>query len=312
MGFCKTSPARAREGRQAAFEGARDSAPQPALGRRVACSVMMAVAAFSAPVALADAPINFTPHRAVYAVELARGNPTGGVADLTGRLVYELTGSRCESFTQTMRFVTRTTNGEGQIALSDMRSSFEEAGDGRRFSFNSQNFRNKRLSERTEGVATIVNPSDQQLEISLTRPRATSKTFSRDVMFPVTHSFALINAARAGKKLLITDLYDGSDEGLKVFRTTAVIGTKTTQADVLASAPETTQAYDALDGLDAWPVSLSYFEDGTSAQDATPVYELAFVMFENGVSRTLYIDYGTFAIRGRLTRFEVLESDSCE
>jgi len=308
MDFCNTSPARGREGRQRTFE----SACHRALAVLVVCSVTIATASFRAPDAAADAPINFIPHRAVYAVELARGNPTGGVADLTGRLVYELTGSRCDSFTQTMRFVTRTTNGEGQLALSDMRSSFEEAGNGKRFAFNSQNFRNKRLSERTEGVAEIVTPSDQQLKISLTRPRAASKTFSRDVMFPVSHSFALIKAARAGKKLLITDLYDGSDEGLKVFRTTAVIGAEMTQADLLASAPDTAQAIDALEGLAAWPVSLSYFEDETSAQDATPVYELAFVMFENGVSRTLYIDYGTFAIRGRLTRFEVLESDPCE
>ncbi len=56
-----------------------------------------------------------------------------------------------------------------------------------------------------------------------------------------------------------------------------------------------------LDSLKGWPVSIAYFEPGSGKQDALPVYELSFLMFENGVSRKLYIDYGEFALQGELT-----------
>ena len=43
-----------------------------------------------------------------------------------------------------------------------------------------------------------------------------------------------------------------------------------------------------------------------------PVYELAFLMFENGVSRKLYIDYGEFALQGELTEITFHEPSKCE
>ena len=43
-----------------------------------------------------------------------------------------------------------------------------------------------------------------------------------------------------------------------------------------------------------------------------PAYELAFLYFENGVSRRLYIDYGEFAIRGSLKEITFLEPGKCE
>jgi hypothetical protein len=43
-----------------------------------------------------------------------------------------------------------------------------------------------------------------------------------------------------------------------------------------------------------------------------PAYELAFLYFENGVSRRLFIDYGEFAVRGTLQRVEFLELAKCK
>ena len=39
--------------------------------------------------------------------------------------------------------------------------------------------------------------------------------------------------------------------------------------------------------LKSWPISISYYEDGNDKKDALPSYELAFLYFENGVSRRL-------------------------
>ena len=43
-----------------------------------------------------------------------------------------------------------------------------------------------------------------------------------------------------------------------------------------------------------------------------PVYELSFLMFENGVSRKLYIDYGEFALKGELTEITFYEPSKCD
>ncbi len=66
-----------------------------------------------------------------------------------------------------------------------------------------------------------------------------------------------------------------------------------------------------LDELEAWPVSLSYFDQEKEGTDALPSYELAFLFFENGLSRQLLIDYGQFAIRGKLSRLEMLKETAC-
>jgi hypothetical protein len=43
-----------------------------------------------------------------------------------------------------------------------------------------------------------------------------------------------------------------------------------------------------------------------------PVYELAYVMLENGVSKNLYIDYGGFALEGDLREITFLQPSACD
>ena len=63
--------------------------------------------------------------------------------------------------------------------------------------------------------------------------------------------------------------------------------------------------------MKAWPVSLSYFDAASGKADAVPSYELAFLFYENGVSRKLMIDYGEFAIRGQLIDLTMLDKGKC-
>ena len=69
---------------------------------------------------------------------------------------------------------------------------------------------------------------------------------------------------------------------------------------------------DRLDAIQAWPVSIAYFEPRTQGRDALPVYEISFLMFDNGVSRRLRIDYGDFALQGDLTEITFHEPSKCE
>jgi EipB-like len=248
------------------------------------------------------------PHRAVYEITLDRSRGGSGVSDMSGRMVYELKGSECEGYTQTMRFVTRMTNQEGSTVVTDMRSSSTEDASARNFRFSSSQYKDSKLSESTDGGAARSGPSGE-VKVELTRPERKEVELKPNVFFPIQHSIALIAAAEKGDTVFQADLYDGSEKGQKVYATTAYIGRM--RAAGYNKRLSAAKSGERLDGLKAWPVSISYFEPGSDKQDAAPSYELAFLYFENGVSRRLYIDYGEFAIRGSLKEIVFLEPGKC-
>jgi len=260
-------------------------------------ALALVAAALSGPVSAAGGDIVLAPHRAVYEMSLATSRGGSGVTAVTGRMVYELTGSVCEGYTQTMRFVTQMVNQGGNTVLTDLRSSSWEEASGKRFRFNSSQFRDEKATDVTAGDAARANTSGD-VKVELTKPAKKDLSLSSRVYFPVQHSIALLQAASAGKGMFRADLYDGSEKGEKVYDTVSVVG-RLRPSGANRKLPLVKNAQ-VLDTIAAWPVSIGYFEPKSDMQDAVPVYELSFLFFANGVSRKLYIDYGEFAINGVL------------
>jgi hypothetical protein len=253
-------------------------------------------------------PVVLAPHRAVYEIALDQARGGSGVSDMSGRMVYELTGSACDGYTQNMRFVTRMTNQEGISSLTDMRSSSWEDALGKAFRFNSSQYKDAKLSETTLGDAARSEVASEG-KVELTKPAKKDVRLKRNVYFPIQHSIALLAAARSGQTLFEADLYDGSEKGEKTYATTSYIGAMR-PVGYNSKLPQVANA-ERLNTLKSWPVSISYFEGATDKIDSIPVYELAFLYFENGVSRRLYIDYGDFSIRGTLKDITFFEPTKC-
>jgi len=253
--------------------------------------------------------IVLSPHRAVYEMTLAASRGGSGVTAVSGRMVYELTGSACEGYTQNMRFVTQITNQSGTAVLTDLRSSSWEEGKGKRFRFSSSQYRNEKETETIAGDAARPNAADD-VKVQLTKPAKKGLSLASGVYFPVQHSIALLQAAKAGKTTFRADLYDGSEKGEKVYDTVSFIG-RSVPPGGNRKLPQVKNA-EKLDKLVAWPVSIGYFEPGSDRQDAVPVYELTFWFFEDGVSRKLFIDYGEFAITGELKEITFHKPTKCE
>src|SRR5215475_7400318 len=70
-----------------------------------------------------EADIVLVPHRAVYEFSLSKSQAHSTVLAVFGRMVYELTGSPCEGYTEKLRFVTQMTNTDGEQAIADLQSS---------------------------------------------------------------------------------------------------------------------------------------------------------------------------------------------
>ena len=145
--------------------------------------------------------------------------------------------------------------------------------------------------------------------MTLTKPGRKTVTLGRDVVFPTEQMRQVLAAAAAGKHFVAMDVYDGSQTGELVYSTAAVIGARSTAADDYGD--ETLIGKAGFAALPHWPVTVSYFEKGSSKTDDTPAYVNSFVLYSNGIGRKLRIDYGKFALVGHLSHLEMLPAPKC-
>jgi len=269
---------------------------------------MLAAPLHNSSAQVAGGAVQFRPHRAVYDISFDHATPGSGVADMTGRMVYEMTGTSCGEYSQSMRFVTRMTNQEGVAQINDLRTSSIEEIAAHRLKFSSSQYENQKLAETSQGSAGPGNGASFT-EVKLTKPSKKTVKLPPNIYFPIQHSLALVEAARSGHSQFTANLYDGSDRGEKFYETSAVIGPLAQPGSIKMPAKLTNG--EKLEGLSSWPVAIGYFDPGPSKLDALPTYELSFRFYENGVSSRLYIDYGDFAIRGELKELTFLDEGKC-
>lgn len=276
-----------------------------------ACVVLAMSGAFGAPAVAgpANGDIVFAPHRAVYDLSLDGAKSGSGVAAVSGRIVYELSGSPCEGYAQSMRFVTQTFNQEGDVQTTDLRTSSWEEVPAKRLRFSTSTYQNEVPAEQTQGVATRSKASGAAT-VELMRPSEKEVTLAGNIYFPIQHSMAIIEAARAGKIILSANLFDGSETGDKIYVTSTAIG-KQIKAGGGASI-SLTKGTGGLDKVPSWPISVGYFPPADEKGDAVPLYEMSYRFHENGVTSSLRINHGDFAIRGELKELSYSEASSCK
>jgi envelope integrity protein B len=278
------------------------------LGAALLCASLAGPAAWTSARAAGESAL-LTPHRAVYELTLSASRGGAGVSSVAGRMVYDLVGSACEGYTQNMRFVTRMVHQSGSTTVSDLRSTTWEDAVGKRFHFDSSQFRDDKSTEATTGDAARLDAAEG-IKVDLTKPAKRTISLSSGAYFPIQHTMALIHAAKGGKASFRADLYDGSEKGEKVYDTVTALG-RTQAPGGNRKLPEVTGS-ERLNAVQAWPVSIAYFEPRSDSTDALPVYEISFLMYENGVSRKLHIDYGDFALEGDLTEIAFHEPSKCD
>ncbi|MCC2110509.1 MAG: cell envelope integrity EipB family protein [Hyphomicrobiales bacterium] len=250
----------------------------------------------------------FIPHRAVYDLTLGEANDDSGITGLRGRMVFEFTGAVCEGYAVNFRFVTEIADSDGNVQVSDLRSASFEGGAAENYLFTSQTYVGEKLTDETKGNA---ERDDGRTTVSLKMPADKKFSVANRVYFPTEHLIEVIAAALDGKSFLEADVYDGSEAGDKVYPTATVIGRRNTdEADARRNAGEVELLPKDMTAQPRWPVAISYFEPSGSGEQ-TPIYELHFLLYENGVSRRIEMGYGDFSILGRLTNLEILDPPPC-
>lgn len=239
-----------------------------------------------------------TPHRAVYDIALEKASDRSGITSISGRMVYEFDGSKCEGYTVTFRFVSQIDTAD-LSRITDQQTTTYEDPEGQTFDFVTKSYVDQQLDRETKGSArrlegaTIVDvqkPEEAAIELE-------------DSHFPTQHLVELIEKAKAGESFYETSLFDGSEEADRIMTTTVIIGRpempRTQDEEFPAAEAIATQAY--------WPVSIAYFDLSDVEGEEVPEYRIDFKLHENGITRDLVMDYGEFSMKGKLVNLTILD-----
>jgi hypothetical protein len=248
----------------------------------------------------------FLPHQALYDLNLVKSRGSNSINSARGRILYNFSGSACEGYTSEFRQVSEMDSGEGKVTLSDLRSTSWEDGDGKSYRFKIDTRMNDTDSSPVDGVAERTG---DHVTVKLKQPVTKTFTIDGSTVFPTEQIQRIIEAARAGKSVLELQVYDGSDNGEKVYNTLSVIG-QPIPGDRTVASPDPSTASDVMKSMTRWPVTVSYYDHDGNAKDSeqTPVYAMSFELYENGVSRALMLDYNDFVISGAMGKFDVKDS----
>ena len=277
-------------------------------GRKVISSGLVAGLWLSAGGLSAQAErIPLAAHRAIYELALDPNKTTTRVDTARGRIAFEMNGNACDGYSVSLRQVTELDTGEGKQTTSDLRSTTWEGGDAKSFRFKNQNFVNRELRDDVDGTAD--KGVDGGLSVKLAKPKTPPLSIGGPVLLPTEQLTKILERGEAGEHLLEAKVYDGSPDGKKVYETLSVIGGAIAGAsgdleEVVRSGP--------LSSIKRYPVTVSYFDSTEGTGERTPAYTLTFELYENGVSRALKLDYGSFALKGDLKSVEFLKTAPCK
>ena len=187
-------------------------------------TVLFLVVASVGPAVVGSAlagPVRLAPHKVVYDLSLLSSRGMRGVESARGRIAFDLSGNACEGYSLKFRQVTVMEGSEAGSKTSDLRTANFESGDGKTF-----RFRNDSTVEG--GAKTSVDGNAERrpgsLAVRLRVPKRQNLSLDQDAVFPNAQMRDLIAAAQDGRHLMSMKVYDGSDDGLKLYETLAVIG----------------------------------------------------------------------------------------
>ena len=246
-------------------------------------------------------------HRAIYDLSTTRLDSGSGYSSIEGRLAYELTGTACDGWAVTYRIANRYVQAEKGTQVLDTQLTTWESGDGLEMNLSQKQFVEGNLDSE-EKLKVKREKANQEAKGQMSKPKELEFTLPSEALFPSTHQLHLLNAAKKGVTRDSSIVFDGSD-GEKTYKAISFIGKMRAPGSFAPDKDnnETTP----LRSLPSWPVTISYFPTDDDNVEK-PVYQASFNMYENGVSTDLVLDYGSYALKGKLTKLDILKTDACE
>ena len=201
----------------------------------------------------------------------------------------------CESWASRQRFTMTLRNREGTELETGSDYATLESMDGRNLRFSLTHMRQGAVSSRVVGQAELT--ADGSGVARYSEPEVKELPIPAGTLLPNTHTIAALNAARAGQRLLVAPIFDG---------TTADGAQQTTTVLSPWQGPQPVPEAPSLSTLGSSRMRIAFFEpDAEQAGGAsTPSYEVSLRYFENGVADDMIMDFGDFTVRAKLVKLE--------
>jgi EipB-like len=254
---------------------------------RHAAAIVVAVASLGA----GPIPVKLVSNLAVYDVSLDHTSP-GSVAAARGRTAIEFRDV-CTGWQTTQRFIADMLDSGGEVSRTDYIVTAWESKDGRTMRFDTTDSDSGRKPERQKGNAVMGDAGGQ---VALSIPAGKHFALPAGTIFPTAHTIAIIEAARAGERSLKREVFQGGDE-TDLYTAIVTIGPQT------AGKTQRADPKGLLKHVVAWPVLVSYFGDPNAE---TPDYEVASLLYANGVIGSMKLIYRHFTLNAELVKLEPL------
>lgn len=260
------------------------------------------------------------PHRAAYALHLASTKNGSHVSDIVGRMFFSFVDD-CHAWNVEQKTQMRFFYSEGEVSDNTTILVSREEKDGSAYNFHVRRTTDKEEPEILHGSATLVSGADGQksgIAIYLGTDQDRQVPLSANTLFPMQHTLQLLEHARAGKKFFAVDVFDGSDENglneISSFISPAteadnMIQKASTQTHEKTDASSASLLDNPLLKVAAWPVRMAFF--APKSETDSPDYEMDMVLLDNGVIKTMTVDYGDFAMTADLIDVKPLPASKC-
>lgn len=257
------------------------------------------------------------PYRAVYDVKMTSSKRGSEILGVSGNAVISFQHS-CFGWTTDQRYrMIYEYSAANPVEMTTQVSSFEKF-DGQVMDFSNVRFHDNEILNVVRGAASLEKNSGGFVQFSL--PKLQKIRLDSGTFFPTAHTQYLIDEAKAGKKIIFAKIFDGSDtQG--VFEANAVV-TKSLKAAPLSpplSPPNSklTNGSDSKSKIDpdllnsaGWVIDMAVFPP--QSVDELSDYELSMELQENGIVRSIRVDYHDFSIKQTLVLLQKLPKDTCE
>lgn len=234
-------------------------------------------------------------HRAAYRLSLSRARDSGTIARAEGAMLYEVVDA-CEGWATRQRFSLTIADADGTEIETASDYSTYESKDGRRLRFTLTQMTQGAVTQRIAGEAEIA--ADGTGLVRYTEPERTEERLPQGTLLPNTHTLVSLNAARAGQRLVVAPIFDGtSDDGAQ----------DTTTVMSAWDPPREVADFPMLSPLGSVRMRIAFFDRDAQSQGGgatTPSYEVSLRYWENGVADDLQMDFRDFVVAGRMVKLE--------
>lgn len=227
-------------------------------------------------------------HRAAYRLDLSSARDSG-IAGVRGAMVFDIADA-CEGWATRQRMTMTVTDRDGNDVETVSDYATYEAKDGSRLRFSIVQSTQGAVSSRVSGEAEL-KPDGSGI-VRFAEPAAREEALPAGTLLPMRHTVVAVETARAGRRILVAPLFDGTADGGAQDTTTIIAGWGATPGAA---------RFPMLEGMESGRMRIAFFERGTqTGAAAQPEYEVGLRYFDNGVADDLVMDFGEFAVGGRM------------